>query len=106
MPGPLINILKSQYVEGATTGLVKDESNPNLYYYKGTNKEVANNHLWYGGHHWRVIEFDTEANTITLISQQPLTAIQPASSIWKTEEEYNSSYINSWLNDMNPVSWT
>ena len=97
--GPLIMLLLNQHQEGATTGLVKDESNPNLYYYKGTNEEVANNHLWYGGHHWRVIEFDTEANTITLISQQPLTAIQPASTVWTTEEEYNSSYINSWLND-------
>ena len=95
----LIEILLKQYQEGATTGLLKDSDNPNLYYYKGTNEQVANNFLWYGGHQWRVLEFDTNENTVTLISQQPLTAIQPASSSWTTEEEYTSSYINSWLND-------
>ncbi len=95
----LIEELLSQYNESNTVGLLKDDTNPNIYYYKGTNEEVANNHLWYGGHHWRIIEFDTEANTLTLISQQPLTAIQPASAVWDTETEYNASYINTWLND-------
>ena len=65
----------------------------------GTNEEVANNFLWYGGHQWRVLEFDTSEKTLTLITQQPLTAISPASAVWNTEEEYNSSYINQWLND-------
>ena len=97
--GNLISTLLGQYQEGNTTGLVKDETNPNLYYYTGTNEEVANNFLWYGGHQWRVLEFDTEAKTLTLITQQPLTAIQPASTVWTTKEEYESSYINSWLND-------
>ena len=45
------------------------------------------------------MEFDTNANTITLITQQPLTSIQPASSTWTTQSAYESSYINSWLND-------
>ena len=95
----LICKLYSQYSKDNTTGLVKDETNPNLYYYTGTNEQVSNNFLWYGGHQWRVLEFDTEANTITLITQQPLTAIQPASAVWTTEEEYNKSYINTWLNE-------
>ena len=95
----LIELLLEQYDESNTTGLIKDSSNPNLYYYKGTNEEVSNNYLWYGGHHWRVLEFDTSANTLLLISQQPLTAIQPASSVWDTKEEYESSYIYNWLND-------
>ena len=95
----LICRLYNQYQEGNTTGLVKDSTNENLYYYTGTNGEVANNFLWYGGHQWRVLEFDTEANTITLITQQPLTAIQPASSGWESQEAYESSYINTWLND-------
>ena len=95
----LIELLLEQYQEGTQTGLVKDSINPNLYYYKGTNEEVANNFLWYGGHQWRVLEFDTKEDTLTLITQQPLTAIQLASSVWTTEEEYNESYINAWLND-------
>ena len=44
-------------------------------------------------------KFDTDADTLLLISQQPLTAIQPASAVWDTQEEYESSYINTWLNE-------
>ena len=98
-PESLITVLLEQYNESNTTGLVKDSTNENLYYYTGTNEEVGNNFLWYGGHQWRVLEFDTNANTITLIAQQPLTSIQPASSTWTTQSAYESSYINSWLND-------
>ena len=97
--GNLISTLLGQYQEGNTTGLLKDATNENLYYYKGTNAEVANNFLWYGGHQWRVIEFDTEEKTLTLITQQPLTAIQPASAVWESEQSYIDSYINKWLND-------
>ena len=95
----LIETLLEQYTPGSTTGLLVDESNSNVYYYKGTNDEVSNNYLWYGGHHWRVVEIDTDANTLLLISQQPLTAIQPASAVWTTQESYESSYINTWLNE-------
>ena len=98
-PYSLINILLKQYSEGNTKGLVKDATNENLYYYTGTNTEVANNFLWYGGHQWRIIEFDTNAKTLTLITQQPLTSIQPASAVWESKESYESSYINTWLND-------
>ena len=95
----LITKLLAQYSEDNTTGLVKDATNENLYYYTGTNEQVANNFLWYGGHQWRVLEFDVSANTLTLITQQPLTAIQPASAVWENEEAYNNSYIKTWLND-------
>ena len=103
----LIETLLAQYNESNTTGLVKDSTNPNLYYYTGTNEEVSNNFLWYGGHQWRVLEFDTSENSVTLISensvtlisQQPLTSIQPASTAWTTQSAYESSYINKWLND-------
>ena len=95
----LIETLLAQYNESNTTGLVKDSTNSNLYYYKGTNEQVSNNFLWYGGHQWRVLEFDTSAKKLTLITQQPLTAIQPASAVWATQSAYNSSYINQWLND-------
>ena len=94
----LIETLMEQYQEGNQKGLVKDSSNPNLFYYTGTNEEVSNNFLWYGGHQWRVLNFDTEENTLTLITQQPLTAIQPANAVWTTSEDYYSSYINTWLN--------
>ncbi len=95
----LIETLLEQYSPDNTTGLVKDATNENLYYYTGTNEQVANNFLWYGGHQWRVLEFDTSTNTLTLITQQPLTAIQPASKPWTTKESYESSYINTWLNE-------
>ena len=98
-PNSLITKLLAQYSESNTKGLVKDSTNENLYYYTGTNEQVSNNFLWYGGHQWRVLEFDTNKNSITLISQQPLTAIQPASAAWTTKAEYESSYINTWLND-------
>ena len=95
----LITTLLGQYQEGNDVGLVKDATNENLYYYTGTNEEVSNNFLWYGGHQWRVLEFDTRANTITLITQQPLTAIQPASAVWESKDGYELSYINTWLTD-------
>ena len=98
-PNSLITKLLAQYSEGNTTGLVKDANNENLYYYTGTNEQVSNNFLWYGGHQWRVLEFDISANTLTLITQQPLTAIQPASAVWESKESYESSYIKTWLND-------
>ncbi len=99
IPASLISILLEQYSEGNSTGLVKDSTNENLYYYTGTNEEVSNNFLWYGGHQWRVLEFDTSANTLTLITQQPLTAISPVSAVWESQEAYESSYINTWLNE-------
>ena len=95
----LIEILLEQYDSSKTTGLLRDSVNENIYYYKGTKEEVANNFLWYGGHQWRVLEFDTSDNTLTLITQQPLTAITPASACWENEEAYNASYINTWLNE-------
>ena len=99
VPESLISLLLKQYDKSNTKGLVKDSTNENLYYYTGTNEEVTNNFLWYGGHQWRVLEFDTNENSITLISQQPLTTIQPSSAVWTTKEEYESSYINTWLNN-------
>ena len=101
-PESLITVLLEQYNESNTTGLVKDSTNENLYYYTGTNEEVGNNFLWYGGHFWRVLEFDTSENSVTLITQQPLTSIapiEPSTSAWETQEAYESSYINQWLND-------
>ena len=93
------NLISTLLEQVGTKGLVQDETNSNIYYYKGGNDIVTNNHLWYGGHHWRVMEIDTEENTLLLVSQQPLTAIQPTSKVWETQEEYESSYINNWLNE-------
>ena len=93
----LISLLLEQYKEENEVGLVKDSENPNLYYYKGTNEEVANNFLWYGGHQWRVLEFDTEAKTLTLITQQPLTSINLNDSLWGNATDYENSFLNKWL---------
>lgn len=92
----LAYVLKQQYQEGNTTGLLKDESG---YYYKGTKEEVANNFAWFAGHLWRVISIDNDDN-LTMITQQPLTSIQPASAVWTTKESYEDSYINHWLNEV------
>lgn len=94
----LIDTLLTQY-QGASTGLLRDSTNPDIYYYKGNSDEVSNNYLWYGGHNWRVVEFDVAKRTLTLISTQPLVSIQPANTAWETQEEYENSYINSWLDD-------
>ncbi len=63
-PPNFIETLLTQYSPDNTVGLVQDENNPNIYYYTGTNEEVNNNYLWYGGHHWRVLEIDTDADTL------------------------------------------
>ena len=99
IPPTLIDTLMKQYSEGNTVGLVRDSSNPNIYYYKGNNDEVANNYLWYGGHHWRIVEIDKENKTLLLISAQPLTAIYPEYNSWSSKEEYEESHINTWLNE-------
>ena len=95
----LISSLLSSYSSGNTTGLVQDSVNDYIYYYKGTNSQVANNYLWYGGHQWRVLEFNTVDNSLLLISQQPLTAIQPSGIGWTSQAMYEASYVNDWLND-------
>jgi len=91
----LVELLKQQYKEGNTSGLLKDEDGS--YYYKGTNEEVSNNFVWFAGHLWRVLTIN-EDNSLTMITQQPISAISPASSAWTTEQEYKDSYINHWLN--------
>ena len=96
---PETNLVSTLLEQVSTTGLVQDETNSNIYYYTGGNDVVTNNYLWYGGHHWRIMEIDTSNNTLLLISTQPLTGIQPASAVWTTQSAYESSYINSWLND-------
>ena len=93
------NLTSTLLEQVGSKGLVQDSTNSNIYYYEGGNDVVTNNYLWYGGHHWRILEIDTDANTLLLVSQQPLTAISLASTPWDTQEEYESSYINSWLND-------
>ena len=90
----LINTLLTQYTEGNETGLVSDGGKYDyLYYYKGSEAEVTNNYLWYGGIQWRIIEFDTNERTLTLLSQQPLTSIQITPSF------FEPGYIVNWLND-------
>lgn len=97
----LIGLLYSQYDSGipGTTGLKQDSNNPNLYYYSGSNSEVKYNYLWYGGHQWRVLEFDVSKKTATLISTEALTYIAPNNTVWTTAEAYEASWINRWLQE-------
>ena len=95
----LIAKLLSKYNQDNTTGLIRDYKNTDIYYYTGNNNQVYNNYLWYGGHQWRIIEFNVSEKTLTLISQQPLTAIRPIDEIWTTSETYKSTHVNNWLND-------
>jgi len=92
----LIYQLKQQYKEGNTSGLLKDDDGS--YYYKGTNEEVSNNFVWFGGHLWRVISINND-DTLTMITQQSITALRPSSDIWDTKEKYEESFINTWLNE-------
>ena len=93
------NLISTLLEQVGSKGLVQDATNSNIYYYEGGNDVVTNNYLWYGGHHWRILEIDTDANTLLLVSQQPLTAIRSANAVWTTQSAYESSYINSWLNN-------
>lgn len=93
----LVDLLKQQYRPENENGLLKDPDS-NDYYYKGTNEEVSNNFVWFGGHLWRVLTIN-EDNTLTMITQQPLTAISTSNTGWTTEEEFKNSNINRWLND-------
>ena len=91
------NLISTLLEKADTTGLVQDETDSNIYYYTGGN-DVVTNHLWYGGHHWRILEIDTDANTLLLVSQQPLVALPSASDGWDTKEKYENSYVNTWIN--------
>lgn len=92
----LATTLMKQYDEANTVGLLKDDTG---YYFKGNNKEVANNFVWFAGHLWRVISIDND-NNLTMITQQPLTSIGAASEAWNTQEKYEASYIRDWLNNV------
>ena len=96
----LIDTLLAQYDEENTEyGLLRDNENPDIYYYKGTREQVANNYIWYGGHQWQVIEFNTKDRTLRLRTSQPITNIAFNMITWKNEEEYNNSYLMSWLKE-------
>ena len=95
----LIATLLSKYDQNNTTGLIRDYINTNVYYYTGTNNQVYDNYLWYGGHQWRIVEFDVSEKTLTLISQQPLTSIRPIDAVWSNSGEYQNTDVNKWLND-------
>ena len=94
-----MSVLGDECSTSNLTGLVQDANNPNICYYKGKEEEV-NNYLWYGGHQWRILEIDKDANTLTLISSQPLVSINASDDPWMTESQYNNSYVNQWLNSV------
>lgn len=93
----LVTTLKQDCKAENTVGLIQDTDG--TCYYKGTNGQVNNNFVWFGGHLWRVLTVNTD-DTVTMITGQPITAISPVSVPWTTEEEYQNSYINTWLNEV------
>lgn len=96
----LAQTLRKDCSEERTVGLIKDTDGS--CYYQGTNEEVSNNFVWFAGHLWRVLTVN-EDDTLTMITQQPITTIYAQESsfgCWDTQEKYEASYINTWLNDV------
>ena len=59
------------------------------YYFTG---ETENNYIKYSNLLWRIIKVNTD-KTVTIISDNSLTALNPG-----TSKEYEKTYINKWLN--------
>lgn len=103
IPKPnLISKLLVDFIENEN--VINDESIEAEYLFYG---DATNNYLWYGGHEWRIVSFNTFANTIKLILAQPLTAIAwgdytDSSNNCIYNETCNTiekSYIGSWLGE-------
>ena len=91
----LSDVVKQQYVDQNTSRvIVKDEFG---YYYYGTNSEVSNNWVWFAGNLWRIMGIDNDDN-INLISALPISNFTLSDAIWESEDTYNNSFINTWLN--------
>ena len=77
---------------------IKDNNNETLkningdYYFTG--KDV-NNYIKYSNIIFRIIKINKD-NTITIVSDKPITSLAKGNN-----NNYNSSYINSWLNNLN-----
>ena len=89
----LLTLLKGQ----TDNGIVCSND---ICYFKGNSSIVNKNFVWYEGHLWRAVDINTHSKTITLMTQQPITSIQPASSVWTNVATYESSFINLWLNNV------
>ncbi len=77
---------------------IKDNNNETLkningdYYFTG--KDV-NNYIKYSNIIFRIIKINKD-NTITIVSDKPITSLAKGNN-----NNYNSSYINNWLNNLN-----
>lgn len=78
---------------------IKDNNNETLksingdYYFTG--KDV-NNYIKYSNIIFRIIKVNKD-NTITIVSDKPITSLAKGNN----NNNYNSSYINNWLNNLN-----
>lgn len=59
------------------------------YYFYGKN---VKNYIWFSGNLWRII--DITDSGMKIISDKNITSL-----VWGIESDYNSSYINKWIND-------
>ncbi|HIS38647.1 MAG TPA: hypothetical protein IAB45_03955 [Candidatus Onthousia faecavium] len=59
-----------------------------------TGKE-PNNYVWYSGKLWRAISIDPSDNSIKLVTEWDITALNYASDF----VSYDKSYLQAWLND-------
>lgn len=86
------------------TTLKKDNINKNnfkningTYYF--TSKE-ANNYIEYSGLSWRIVKVNSDS-TVTLVSEDTLTDLA-----FGKNKEYDTSYINKWLNKEGETKYT
>lgn len=68
--------------------LVEDKD---TYYIGGEN---PNNYLYYSGIMWRIINFDIDSETLTILSDEIITSIA-----YNTDGSYIESDVRKWLND-------
>ena len=77
-------------------GLYLDEDTK-TFYFKGVN---VNNYLYYSGHMWRIIKVNKDSS-IVLILNQPITSIT-----FGTTSQYQSSFVHSYLNEIENQPYT
>jgi hypothetical protein len=92
----LIGVLTSQSnIVTSGDGLYETEDE---YIFRGTN---VNNYLYYSSRIWRIIGINDDGS-IKIITDEPQTTI-----VWGYDSnDYNNSYIRSWLNPIDDVENT
>jgi hypothetical protein len=63
-------------------------------YYKGSNKIITNNYLWYSGQEYRIMGINSDGS-IRIISSLPVVSLS-----FGATPTYENSYVRRWLNDL------